>query len=109
MTNASGRTWHVCMARLRKKRSGRNEAAKQKQLWKNDVGLDLNPKEELVFSLQPVSLGRLVDITRAHSMWNSYCIRYLTNDALTTVAPTAIAHPKAKLLTIIPSACMILK
>lgn len=45
--------------------------AKQKQLWKNNVGSDLNPEEELVFSLQPVSLGRSVDITRAHSMWNT--------------------------------------
>lgn len=30
VTDPSGRAWHVCMARLRKKRSGRNEAGKAK-------------------------------------------------------------------------------
>lgn len=110
MTNPSGRTWHVCMARLRKKRSGRNEAGKAKTAVEERFGLRLEPQRRACFfSLQPMSLGRSADITRTHSMWNCYCIRYLANDALTTEAPIAIAHPKAKLLTIIPSACMILK
>jgi len=49
MTNPSGRIWHVCMARLRKKKkSGRNEAGKAKAAVEEQCGLRLEPKEELV-------------------------------------------------------------